>query len=216
MVVMILIASVTVNNVSAAPKNEFDEIMSSESFQEALREGNYSYEDGILQVDYVEEKGNTGCATTVTLVPETTEDNENALINTLSADTGSNEKTVNDSSYGLKAYTKVNYKIETYSGTDYVLITSVKGNWTRSDRSISVQSQKVSIYNKGRSYNYGSCLSQMTEKAPTSSSWSYTTPSGWHSVSTEATCTVGVVYRLELKRAGSTWSVENNNKIANQ
>lgn len=37
MVVMILIASVTVNNVSAAPKNEFDEIMSSESFQEALK-----------------------------------------------------------------------------------------------------------------------------------------------------------------------------------
>lgn len=216
MVALMLFTSITVNRVSAATENEFTEIMSSESFREALKDKNYCYENGVLQVEYVEEDGNEGCATMVTLVPQNAGENEKNLISTLSADTGSNEKTVNDSSYGLKAYTKINYKIETHSGTEYVLISSVKGNWTRSDRSIAVKSQKVSIYNNGRSYDHGSCLSQMVEKKPTSSSWSYTAPSGWHAVSTEAVCTVGVLYRLELKRGGSTWSVENNNKIANQ
>ncbi|MDD6095167.1 MAG: hypothetical protein PUC29_05445 [Clostridia bacterium] len=85
-------------------------------------------------------------------------------------------------------------------------VTSVSGGYRIIDRSVSVIGQSLIYGSTGKSSSTGLMKTQNASATPTTSSWSYTAPTGWHYIVETATHNIGSSCEFTLKRAGSTWS----------
>ena len=85
-------------------------------------------------------------------------------------------------------------------------MTSISGGYERHDRSVGITSQSVAVTQKGRTYEHGN-LNEYMNKSVSGTTWSFSIPSDWYSVMTDAvTGWVGANYTFSMHRGSSDWS----------
>ncbi|WP_067843690.1 hypothetical protein [Amphibacillus sediminis] len=113
-----------------------------------------------------------------------------------------------DSSYGVRAYSRIYYDRYTERGVTMAKLTKVTGGWNVYDSSISLSSRRV---------RYGASgwpgVQHSYTKYPTSNSYTYNLPSSTKGVALTGTYHIGTNSHVTLKRGTrSTWTLylENN------
>lgn len=117
-----------------------------------------------------------------------------------------------DSTGSIKIYSTIYYNRKTQNNRNYVLLTKADGGYTILDMAASVSSQKVTLgCNGAGEAEYGT---QITHRYPTSSRWSYTTPSNWKYIYDDMPLSgLGVTYEVTFKEYGSTYTHSMNNSL---
>lgn len=125
---------------------------------------------------------------------------------------GSNYKDKYDDAMSNMAYSTVNYEETTINGNSYCKVTNVSGGYQNLDRTCKVISQELQFGQSSDSTVY------FTIKTPTSTYWSYSAPSSWQQVRTNAVTTmqIGARYILTIQRNSSPWKVELENFVYQQ
>ena len=119
-----------------------------------------------------------------------------------------------DSSGSITATLTIYYDRSTDArGDPTIKLTSISGEYTISDHSVSVKSQWVAFGCSGCIINNAGLVSQSNDGytlSASASSWSVSTPSTWKYISTLFQDSTGPIvnafYTLNLQRTTSTWS----------
>lgn len=120
----------------------------------------------------------------------------------LMAGGGSNYEYDNDGSYSVKAYSTV-YWTEASGGQ--VVVTKGTGGWTVLDSQARISNRKVKIGSSGINQT-NVYVTQVMDKAPTSSSFSYSTPSSWIPVLITDYSQSGVTTTCTITRGTQSWT----------
>ena len=212
-----LIISLTpVINVQANElNNELEDIFMESTFVEKTEDGGYIFaantkEESVIQT-FSNESGYNMTKTIFAIVP--LDDKDKELLESISiarSQGGNSYKYAWDSTGSIKAYTQINYYIDTSGSVYKGSITSITGGYTKYDHTVSVISQTV---------NYG-CVDvqyfwQSDSSYPTGASWVIYPPSNWSAINLSQTGyrLMGVSYSLEIKRNSSPWELTFLNDI---
>ncbi|MCM3089156.1 hypothetical protein M3557_14650 [Bhargavaea ginsengi] len=113
-----------------------------------------------------------------------------------------------DSSYGVRAYSRIYYTSSEKNTIKYARLNKVTGGWSISDTSIALSSRTVRYGSSGWSSG-----NQTAVKYPTGNTYSYTTPSSWTSTALTGTYAVGTTSEVKLTRRGSSWTLKFVNNL---
>ena len=114
-----------------------------------------------------------------------------------------NYKSKLDSTMSYEHYTRVYY---TESG-NRARVTKVSGGYTQKDNSVTLVSQSL-VIGQG---NMGQFF--VTNKNPSSSSWSFSTPGSWPSIDVSSGAIMGAKYTITLRRNAGSWTAELSNHV---